>query len=37
MTQLVDGYLPDYSPELNLIEIVSKQAKYHWQSFITWI
>ncbi|WP_422627416.1 transposase [Photorhabdus thracensis] len=23
-------YLPAYSPELNLIEIVWKQAKYRW-------
>lgn len=29
-------YLPTYSPELNLIEIVWKQAKYHWRRFITW-
>ncbi|AYA40401.1 transposase [Xenorhabdus nematophila] len=29
-------YLPAYSPELNLIEIVRKQAKYHWRHFITW-
>jgi hypothetical protein len=28
-------YLPAYSPELNLIEIVWKQAKYHWRRFIT--
>ncbi|WEF29177.1 hypothetical protein PYR66_05475 [Klebsiella aerogenes] len=25
-----------YGPELNLIEIVWKQAKYHWRRFITW-
>ncbi|WP_196800768.1 transposase, partial [Xenorhabdus nematophila] len=24
-------YLPAYSPELNLIEIVWKQAKYDWR------
>ncbi|HAT1685557.1 TPA: transposase, partial [Klebsiella oxytoca] len=24
-------YLPAYSPELNLIEMVWKQAKYHWR------
>ncbi|MBE8597648.1 transposase [Xenorhabdus sp. BG5] len=29
-------YLPAYSPELNLIEIVWRQAKYHWRRFITW-
>jgi len=29
-------YLPPYSPELNLIEIVWKQAKYHWRNFVTW-
>mgnify|MGYP002176646801 FL=1 len=28
--------LPPYSPELNLIEILWKQAKYHWRSFVTW-
>lgn len=25
-----------YSPELNLIEILWKQAKYHWRSLVTW-
>jgi transposase len=29
-------YLPAYSPELNLIEIVWKHAKYHWREFVTW-
>jgi transposase len=29
-------FLPPYSPELNLIEILWKQAKYHWRSFVTW-
>ncbi|MDC9583062.1 transposase, partial [Xenorhabdus sp. PR6a] len=29
-------YLPTYSPELNLIEIVWKQAKYHWRRLMTW-
>ncbi|MDC9592818.1 IS630 family transposase [Xenorhabdus sp. IM139775] len=29
-------YLPAYSPELNLIEIVWKQAKYHWRRFMSW-
>jgi len=29
-------YLPPYSPELNLIEILWKQAKYHWRSFTSW-
>ncbi|UIF89276.1 hypothetical protein KAF44_30355 (plasmid) [Cupriavidus necator] len=29
------GGLP-YSPELNLIEIVWKHAKYHWRRFVTW-
>ncbi|WP_424218128.1 transposase [Azovibrio sp.] len=28
--------MPPYSPELNLIEIVWKQAKYHWREFATW-
>ena len=27
-------YLPPYSPELNRIEIVWKQAKYFWRSFV---
>lgn len=29
-------YLPAYSPELNLIEIILKQAKYHWRRLVTW-
>ena len=29
-------YIPAYSPELNLIEIVWKHAKYHWREFVTW-
>ncbi len=29
-------FLPPYSPELNRIEILWKQAKYHWRSFATW-
>jgi len=29
-------YLPPYSPELNMIEILWKQAKYHWRAFVTW-
>lgn len=29
-------YLPPYSPELNMIEILWKQAKYHWREFVTW-
>lgn len=29
-------YLPPYSPELNLIEIVWKHFKYHWRRFVTW-
>jgi transposase len=29
-------YLAPYSPELNLIEIVWKQAKYRWRHFVTW-
>jgi transposase len=28
--------LPPYSPELNLIEIVWKHAKYRWRRFVTW-
>ena len=27
-------YLPPYSPELNRIEIVWKQAKYFWRRFV---
>ena len=27
-------YLPPYSPELNRIEILGKQAKYFWRKFI---
>lgn len=29
-------YLPPYSPELNMIEILWKQAKCHWREFATW-
>jgi transposase len=29
-------FLPPYSPELNLIEIVWKQAKYHRRRLVTW-
>lgn len=29
-------YLPPYSPELNLIEILWKHAKYHWRTFVSW-
>jgi transposase len=29
-------HLPAYSPELNLIEMVWKQAKYHWRRFVSW-
>lgn len=29
-------YLPPYSPELNLIEIVWKHFKHHWRRFATW-
>ena len=34
--QLTLWNLPTYSPELNLIEIVWKHAKYHWRKFTTW-
>jgi transposase len=27
-------YLPPYSPELNRIEILWKQAKYFWRKFV---
>jgi transposase len=29
-------YLPSYSPELNVIEILWKRAKHHWRRFVTW-
>lgn len=29
-------YLSPYSPELNMIEILWKQAKYHWRYFVIW-
>jgi transposase len=29
-------YLPPYSPELNLIEIVWRHLKYRWRRFVTW-
>jgi transposase len=29
-------YLPPYSPELNLIEIVWNKLKYNWRRFVTW-
>lgn len=29
-------YLPTYSPELNLIEIVWRHLKYRWRRFVTW-
>ncbi|MGY2492702.1 transposase [Cupriavidus sp. CP313] len=29
-------HLPAYSPELNLVEIVWRHAKYHWRRFVTW-
>jgi len=34
--RMVLFYLPTYSPELNMIEIVWKHAKYHWRRFVTW-
>ena len=34
--QLILFYFPPYSPELNPIEIVWKQAKYHWRKFSAW-
>jgi transposase len=34
--RIVLFYLPPYSPELNLIEILWKNAKYHWRRFVTW-
>jgi transposase len=29
-------YLPAYSPELNMIEIVWRHLKYRWRNFLTW-
>ncbi len=29
-------FIPPYSPELNMIEILWKHAKYHWRDFVTW-
>lgn len=34
--RLILMYLPPYSPEHNPIEIVWKQAKYHWSRFVSW-
>jgi transposase len=34
--RMVLFYLPPYSPELNLIEILWKHAKYLWRRFVTW-
>ena len=34
--KLLLWHIPPYSPELNLIEILWKQAKYHWRKFTTW-
>jgi hypothetical protein len=34
--RFVPLYLPPYSPELNLIEILWKHAKYHWRGFTAW-
>ncbi len=33
---LILYFIPTYSPELNLIEILWKHAKYHWREFATW-
>jgi transposase len=33
---LILYFIPAYSPELNLIEILWKHAKYHWREFATW-
>lgn len=29
-------YLPAYNPELNMVEILWKQAKYYWCDFVSW-
>ena len=29
-------FLPPYSPELNMIEIVWRHLKYQWRRFVTW-
>jgi len=30
------GFIPSYSPELNMIEILWKHPKYYWRKFATW-
>ena len=32
----VSVFSTDVSPELNLIELLWKQSKYHWRCFTTW-
>ncbi|WP_175743780.1 transposase [Burkholderia ambifaria] len=32
----MSDYLPPYSPELNMIEIVWRHLKYRWRCFATW-
>ena len=34
--RFVPLYLPPYNPELNLIEILWKHAKYPWRAFTSW-
>jgi transposase len=34
--KLLLWHIPPYSPELNLIEILWKHAKYHWRKFTSW-
>lgn len=34
--RFVTLFLPAYSPELNLIEILWKHAKFHWRGFTSW-
>jgi hypothetical protein len=34
--KLLLWHIPPYSPELNIIEILWKHAKYHWRKFTSW-
>lgn len=33
---LILWHIPPYSPELNIIEILWRHAKYHWRKFTSW-
>ena len=34
--KLILWHIPPYSPELNIIEILWRHAKYHWRKFAAW-